>query len=197
MREVGEFSKKQEARRLGDCLCGKGIANDVEEEGGKWTVWVHDDDQLAQAESMHDAFRVLHTGRQYTADAQEENEAMVEVADSPLNPKNGFRAAISRIKIGRMWFVICWILLTVPFCWILLTVPISILYSVMVYGNLSSVLGISLLLLFIMRIFVIVFRCRDISECPIFPIIICHIPIVGLIMFIHLAIKPSDSNPTK
>jgi len=51
MRAIGEFSSEQEARRLGDYLYANGIANDVDEEDGEWMLWVHDDDQLPQAEA--------------------------------------------------------------------------------------------------------------------------------------------------
>ena len=51
MRTIGEFSNEQEARRLGDYLYANGIANDVDEEDGEWMLWVHDDDQLPQAEA--------------------------------------------------------------------------------------------------------------------------------------------------
>ena len=51
MRAIGEFSNEQEARRLGDYLYANGIANDVDEEDGEWMLWVHDDDQLPQAEA--------------------------------------------------------------------------------------------------------------------------------------------------
>jgi GlpG protein len=51
MRAIGKFSNEQEARRLGDYLYANGIANDVDEEDGEWMLWVHDDDQLPQAEA--------------------------------------------------------------------------------------------------------------------------------------------------
>ena len=46
MRSIDEFSSEQEARLLGDYLYAKGIGNDVDEEDGVWTLWIHDDDQL-------------------------------------------------------------------------------------------------------------------------------------------------------
>ena len=71
MRAIGEFSNEQEARRLGDYLYAKGIPNDVDEEDGEWTLWIHDDDQLAQVATELEAFRSNPTDRQYTEGARQ------------------------------------------------------------------------------------------------------------------------------
>ena len=71
MRAIGEFSNEQEARRLGDYLYAKGIPNDVDEDDGEWTLWIHDDDQLAQAATELEAFRANPTNRQYAEGARQ------------------------------------------------------------------------------------------------------------------------------
>ena len=65
MRAIDEFSSEQEARLLGDYLYAKGIGNDVDEEDGVWTLWIHDDDQLAKAKDELKAFRANPTNSQY------------------------------------------------------------------------------------------------------------------------------------
>jgi len=52
VRAIGDFSREDTARRLGDYLYANGITNDVEKEDGAWTLWVHDDDLLPQAEKV-------------------------------------------------------------------------------------------------------------------------------------------------
>ena len=69
MRAIDEFSSEQEARLLGDYLYAKGIGNDVDEEDGVWTLWIHDDDQLAKAKDELKAFRANPTNSQYAEGA--------------------------------------------------------------------------------------------------------------------------------
>lgn len=51
MRPIGEITDETEAKRFGDYLYANGIACDVDEDEGIWTVWIHDDDQLTKAET--------------------------------------------------------------------------------------------------------------------------------------------------
>lgn len=51
MRPIGEIKDETEAKRFGDYLYANGIACDVDEDEGIWTVWIHDDDQLTKAET--------------------------------------------------------------------------------------------------------------------------------------------------
>ena len=71
MRSIDEFSSEQEARLLGDYLYAKGIGNDVDEEDGLWTLWIHDDDQLAKAKDELKAFRSNPTNSQYAEGARQ------------------------------------------------------------------------------------------------------------------------------
>ncbi len=56
MRSIGEISSESDAKLFGDYLYVEGIANDVDEEDGEWTVWVHDDDQLDAASAALEKF---------------------------------------------------------------------------------------------------------------------------------------------
>ena len=50
MRCIGSLSDSVQARRFGDFLVAEGVANQVEEGGGgRWDVWVLNDDQLDEA----------------------------------------------------------------------------------------------------------------------------------------------------
>ena len=50
MRPIGEISREDHAQLFGDYLYVQGIANDVEEDEGAWTIWIHDDDLISKAE---------------------------------------------------------------------------------------------------------------------------------------------------
>ena len=56
MRSIGEISNESDAKLFGDYLYVEGIANDIDEEGGEWTIWVHDDDQLDAASAALEKF---------------------------------------------------------------------------------------------------------------------------------------------
>lgn len=51
MRKIGIVQTNEQATSLGDFLFLKGVANTVEEgNDGAWEIWVHDDDQLEEAQ---------------------------------------------------------------------------------------------------------------------------------------------------
>ena len=56
MRSIGEILNEADAKRFGDYLYANGIANDVDEDEGTWTVWIHDDEQITKAEEELSAF---------------------------------------------------------------------------------------------------------------------------------------------
>ena len=56
MRAIGEISNESDAKLFGDYLYVEGIANDIDEEDGEWTIWVHDDDQLDAASAALEKF---------------------------------------------------------------------------------------------------------------------------------------------
>ena len=56
MRSIGEISNESDAKLFGDYLYVEGIANDIDEENGEWTIWVHDDDQLDAASATLEKF---------------------------------------------------------------------------------------------------------------------------------------------
>jgi GlpG protein len=53
MRAIGQLPDEPKARRLGDYLLVQGLPNQVErDESGRWTLWIHDDDHLAQGQAI-------------------------------------------------------------------------------------------------------------------------------------------------
>ena len=59
MRRVGELQSEQDARAFHDALVSRGIENTAEQEdGGAFSIWVHDDDQISEAARLFALFRV-------------------------------------------------------------------------------------------------------------------------------------------
>ena len=48
---MGEIKDEAEAKRFGDFLYANEIRCDVDEDEDCWVIWIHDDDQIAKAES--------------------------------------------------------------------------------------------------------------------------------------------------
>ena len=70
MRPIGEIDNETDAKRFGDYLYANGTANDVDEDDGTWTLWVHDDDLLAKAEAELGKFLKDPKSSRYTKGAR-------------------------------------------------------------------------------------------------------------------------------
>ncbi len=58
MRRVGELQGEQDARSFHDALVSRGIESTAEQEdGGPFSIWVHDDDQIGEAARLFALFR--------------------------------------------------------------------------------------------------------------------------------------------
>lgn len=74
MRQVGELPSEADARTFQSALIARGIeCTAEEEEGGKFSVWVHDDDQIAEASRLLALFRT-------SPDAPEFREAVARAS---------------------------------------------------------------------------------------------------------------------
>ena len=74
MRRVGELQSEQQAQSFHDTLVARGIENTAEvEEGGAFSIWVHEDDQIAEAARLFALF-------QSSPDAPEFREASPKAA---------------------------------------------------------------------------------------------------------------------
>ena len=57
MRKIGQLRDERQARIFSDSLYARGVENDVEtEDDGAFSIWVHDDDQLAKGRSLLERF---------------------------------------------------------------------------------------------------------------------------------------------
>lgn len=65
MRKIGYIERQDEAQALSNLLLVEGIENQIEEEGKQWAVWVHEEDQLAEAGRLLKSFQ----DKTVTADA--------------------------------------------------------------------------------------------------------------------------------
>lgn len=57
MRQVGNLGKENEARRFASYLVTKGIPAQIESDGDEWTVWVRDENQVAESRDLFETFR--------------------------------------------------------------------------------------------------------------------------------------------
>jgi GlpG protein len=58
MRMIGHLPDEAQARLLSDFLLAKGVHNEIEHDGdGAWSLWVHEESQVAAAQSWFAAFR--------------------------------------------------------------------------------------------------------------------------------------------
>ena len=71
MRSIGEILNEADAKRFGDYLYANGIANDVDEDEGTWTVWIHDDEKITKAEEELSAFHKDSDNQRYAKGAKE------------------------------------------------------------------------------------------------------------------------------
>jgi GlpG protein len=70
MRRVGELQSEQQAQSFHDTLVARGIENTAEEEdGGGFSIWVHDDDQIAEAARLFALFRATPDAAEFREDA--------------------------------------------------------------------------------------------------------------------------------
>jgi GlpG protein len=66
MRAVGHLPDETRARRLSDYLAVQGIANQVEpDDHGRWTLWIHEDDQVARGQELLAEFLEQPDDRRY------------------------------------------------------------------------------------------------------------------------------------
>lgn len=71
MRSIGEILNEADAKRFGDYLYANGIASDVDEDEGTWTVWIHDDEQISKAEEELYTFLKDSDNQRYAKGAKE------------------------------------------------------------------------------------------------------------------------------
>ncbi len=97
MRSIGKLSTEREAAIVSGALYLRGIENEAEAEDGKFAVWVHDDDRLAEAGQVLAAFQSQPDGPEFSAVLREaeRRRAVAEKVES----KRGSNV-ITRERIG-------------------------------------------------------------------------------------------------
>ena len=114
MRPIGEIKDEAEAKRFGDYLYANEIHCDVDEDEDSWTIWIHDDDQIAKAESELAEFLETPGHPRYTQasaraekirqdEAKEEERAarrQVDVRTEVFNQATGIAPTLTFFMIG-------------------------------------------------------------------------------------------------
>ena len=93
MRSIGEILNEADAKRFGDYLYANGITNDVDEDEGTWTVWIHDDEQITKAEEELSAFHEDSDNQRYAKGAKEAEKLREQEA------KDNERAAKRQVDV--------------------------------------------------------------------------------------------------
>ena len=57
MRQIGAISDEEHARRFEDYALTRGIKTRIEQDDGRWAVWVYEEDQVAQGKDELESFR--------------------------------------------------------------------------------------------------------------------------------------------
>lgn len=87
MRMIGTIAKKNQARRFGDYLLVRGIRNQIEEESdGSFSLWIHDDRQLPEAELLFADFQRDPEDEAYRG--QGSSAEAIRVQEERLNKKS-------------------------------------------------------------------------------------------------------------
>ena len=67
MRQIGTLADEDHARRFEDYALTHGIRTRIEQEDGRWAVWVYDEDQVAQGKEELESFRDDPDDERYVA----------------------------------------------------------------------------------------------------------------------------------
>ena len=99
MRSIGEILNEADAKRFGDYLYANDIANDVDEDEGTWTIWIHDDEQISKAEEELFAFLKNSDNQRYAKGAKEAEKLREQEAKE--NERDAKRQVDVRTQLSR------------------------------------------------------------------------------------------------
>jgi GlpG protein len=81
MRKIGELPEERQARVFSDALYARGLENDVEsEDGGTFSIWIHDDDQLGKGRTFLEQFRAAPDAAEWQSATTEASRKRKEEA---------------------------------------------------------------------------------------------------------------------
>ena len=83
MRQIGQLPDQSQVRVFGDFLLAQGIRNELEREAdGSWSIWIREEDQVAQARTWLEGFRKNpHASEYQAAPAEAERVRQAEAQD--------------------------------------------------------------------------------------------------------------------
>ena len=80
MRLIGHLESESHAESFGDYLYARDVENSVEEEDGRWAIWVHAEDQLEDATRLLEEFLREPEDRKYTKATRKAREKREQAA---------------------------------------------------------------------------------------------------------------------
>ncbi|MEC9007701.1 MAG: rhomboid family intramembrane serine protease [Planctomycetota bacterium] len=99
MRHIGSLPDQATARRFRAWLLSLGMANDIEQEDERWTIWVHDEDLVESARAELENFRSEPRSDLYVQ-AERALEAAERAAPPRVNPP-----IPSHPRAGHQWTI--------------------------------------------------------------------------------------------
>ena len=91
MRKAGDFNEQKKALRFWNYLKAKGVDSSLEEDGGEWTVWVADEDDLQLATEEFNEFSETPDDEKFTTATPLQKPQKEEQDPKPKGPAQGFR----------------------------------------------------------------------------------------------------------
>jgi GlpG protein len=67
MRQIGNLADETQARLFGDHLVANSIRNEIEEDGGVWTIWIVDEEQVTDAKEHLERYRANPAAPEFRA----------------------------------------------------------------------------------------------------------------------------------
>ncbi|HEX5220561.1 MAG TPA: rhomboid family intramembrane serine protease [Verrucomicrobiae bacterium] len=92
MRQIGNLPDEKQARVFGDHLVAHHIRNEIEEEGNTWAVWIHDEEQVADAKARLERFRANPAAPEFRAARSTADEVRAAEAQDLANYRRRVRS---------------------------------------------------------------------------------------------------------
>ena len=90
MRKAGDFNEQKKALRFWNYLKAKGVDSSLEEDGGEWTIWVADEDDLQLATEEFNEFSETPDDEKFTTATPLQKPQKEEQDPKPKGPAQGF-----------------------------------------------------------------------------------------------------------
>src|SRR3569623_2027385 len=97
MRQIGTLASESEARRFSGFLTFNGIDNTIEREGAEWSLWIHNEDRIAEAREELARFHENPVDSRYAQAAQ----AAAELDRREEQHRDLYNARVLKIRRRR------------------------------------------------------------------------------------------------